>query len=89
MEEGTTSCVAVTPGNSSVSPYTVWVPCYLADPVAAACSMRAATGAGCDSMATWLDGSVMVSAWIALAMKRSASGGIMRSFAATMYQDGF
>jgi hypothetical protein len=36
---------------------------YLADPEdAAACSMRAATGAGCDSMATWLEGRVMVSA---------------------------
>src|SRR5262245_34207039 len=47
-----------------------------------------ATADGCDSIATWLDGSVIVFAFIALANLRSRSGWIIRSFAATTYHVG-
>src|SRR5258706_12631169 len=48
-----------------------------------------ATSAGRDSIGTWLVGSSMVFAFIVLANFRSRSGGIIRSLAATTYQDGF
>ena len=40
-------------------------------------------------MATWLDGMVVMSAFIRLAMVSSNAGGIVRSLLATMYHDGF
>src|SRR5260221_12159430 len=48
-----------------------------------------ATSAGCESIGTWLEGSVMVFAFIAFANFRSRSGGIILSLAATTYHVGF
>src|SRR5258706_3104323 len=47
-----------------------------------------ATSAGCESIGTWLEGSVMVFAFIAFANFRSRSGGIIRSLEATTYHVG-
>src|SRR5258707_11666119 len=55
----------------------------------AASTISFATSAGRDSIATWLVGSSVVFAFIVLANFRSRSGGIIRSLAATTYQDGF
>src|SRR5262245_49550393 len=50
--------------------------------------MSFATSAGRETIGTWLVGSVIVFAFIALANLRSRSGWIMWSFAATTYQVG-
>ena len=50
--------------------------------------MTAATALGRDCIGTWLVGSAVILALIFVAMARSRSGGIMRSFSATMNQDG-
>src|SRR6267378_7160958 len=55
----------------------------------AAAMMTAATAFGCDCIGTWLVGSEVALALIFFAIARSASGWIIRSFSATMYQDGF
>src|SRR5262245_8802348 len=55
----------------------------------AAAMISLATAAGCESIGTWLDGTLIVMAFILLANLRSRSGWIMRSFAATTYQVGF
>src|SRR5580704_2687984 len=46
------------------------------------------TSFGCETIATWLLGTSTVVAPIRLAKRRSASGGIAWSLAATMYHDG-
>ena len=51
--------------------------------------MSFATSLGCDSIGTWLDGSVTVFALIIAANLRSRSGWIIRSLLATMYHVGF
>src|SRR6266478_9453915 len=48
-----------------------------------------ATCWACESMGTWLEGTVMVFAFIVFANWRSRSGAIIRSLAATTYQVGF
>src|SRR5476649_1861955 len=53
-----------------------------------AASMSATTSSGCDTIATWLDGTPTVVAPIRSANERSASGGMASSFSATMYQVG-
>src|SRR5882672_2726623 len=50
--------------------------------------MSFATSFGCDSIATWLDGTVMVFALMFFANWRSRSGWIILSLAATTYQLG-
>src|SRR5260370_39396931 len=62
-----------------------------AQAVTAACVavlMSFTTSSGCETIATWLDGTSMVVAPIRLANKRWASGGSAWSSAATRYQDG-
>ena len=53
-----------------------------------ASTMTTATARGCESVATWLDVSVVVVAWMCAAIARSYSGAIMRSFTITNH-DGF
>src|SRR5882762_5953491 len=55
----------------------------------AAARITAATSFGRDSMGTWLVGSDVTLALIFFAIVRWTSGWIIRSFSATMYQDGF
>jgi len=55
----------------------------------AACVMTSATASGCESMMTWLESTVVVSAWIVCAIMASSSGEMTRSSLAIMYQDGF
>src|SRR5712671_5700951 len=55
----------------------------------AAARITAATSFGRDNMTTWLVGSDVTLALIFFAIARSTSGWIIRSFSATMYQDGF
>ena len=55
-------------------------------PLAAASSMTLATSAGCDNIATWLDGSTVAFALICFAMLFSCSGSIIRSLPDTTYQ---
>jgi len=52
----------------------------------AASMIRRATSFACDSMGTWLDATVIVFAPIVFANCRSRSGWIIRSLAATTYQ---
>src|SRR5258705_13034389 len=54
----------------------------------AASTMSSVTSAGCDTIATWLDGTSTVVAPMRLANWRSASGGIASSFCATRCQLG-
>src|SRR6267143_2909197 len=54
----------------------------------AAARMTAATSFGRDCIATWLVGSAVVVAWIFFAIACSSAGWIIRSFSATMYQEG-
>src|SRR5438270_13949430 len=54
----------------------------------AAVSMSCTTSSGWETIATWLAGTSTVVAPMRLANRRSASGGIAWSSAATMYQDG-
>src|SRR6266700_5696192 len=54
----------------------------------AAVSMSCTTSCGWETIATWLDGTSTVVAPIRLANRRSASGGIAWSSAATRNQDG-
>src|SRR3984885_322915 len=54
----------------------------------AALTMSAATSPGCETIATWLDGTSTVVAPMRAANCRSASGGIASSLVATRYQDG-
>src|SRR5258708_38926234 len=56
--------------------------------VSAAVLMSWATSSGCETIATWLDGTSTVVAPMRLAKWRSASGGIAWSSVATRYQDG-
>jgi hypothetical protein len=56
---------------------------------AAALVITLATIDGCASIMTWLDATVTVAAPIFFACAASRSGEIARSFAATMYHDGF
>src|SRR5258705_46429 len=56
---------------------------------AAASMMTAATSFGFESIGTWLVSSSFVVAFMRFAKKLSSSGAIARSFAATMYHDGF
>src|ERR1700730_2624084 len=58
-------------------------------PLSAASSMTFATSAGCDNIATWLDGSTVALALICVAMLFSCSGSIMRSLLDTTYHAGF
>ena len=51
--------------------------------------MTFATSAGCDNIATWLDGSTVAFALICFAMLFSCSGSIIRSLLDTTYQTGF
>src|SRR5690349_10478573 len=57
--------------------------------VLAASMISFANSFGCESIGTWLEGSVSVFAFIVLAKLRSRSGWIMRSLLATTYQVGF
>src|SRR5260221_1581471 len=62
-----------------------------AQAVTAACAavlMSCTTSCGWETIATWLDGTSTVVAPMRLANRRSASGGIAWSSAATRYQDG-
>src|SRR5437660_9790676 len=54
----------------------------------AAVSMSVATSSGCETIATWLDGTSTVVAPIRSANCRSASGGSASSLRATRYQEG-
>jgi hypothetical protein len=56
---------------------------------AAALTMTSATASGCDSIGTCELSKTSVSAPIRLAESRSASGGMVCSFVATMYQLAF
>src|SRR5580698_10480647 len=56
--------------------------------VAAAVSIRSATSAGWETIATWLEGTSTVVAPILLANWRWASAGISSSFVVTRYHDG-
>src|SRR6266436_2526147 len=56
--------------------------------VSAAALIRSVTSAGCEAIATWLDGTSMVVAPILAANWRSASGGMAWSCVATRYQVG-
>ena len=62
---------------------------YFAPALDAASRITLATLAGCASMMTWLDATVVVVAPIFLACAASSSGEMARSLAAMMYHDGF
>ncbi|HEY3886140.1 MAG TPA: hypothetical protein VGL62_13070 [Vicinamibacterales bacterium] len=51
--------------------------------------MTFATSAGCDNIATWLEGSTVAFALICFAMLLSCSGSIIRSLLDTTYRAGF